>query len=322
MSFRDDVLNYPRQSGLSLSEVKDRHDHLANLPPELFEMAEAQAGKGASFADKLKAFVTALQTLVLEIQKAEAATPKPSAAAAQKGKVSPTVNKGAMASEAAPAFMRPDQEFAAAADALALSEGIDYGTAMLRTAENDPELAKRYHEANFGVPDATPLSERPDVQLAEAADALMLAEDFSGDYGEAMTRALADDSDLADAYACRFDSGSHLEPAALPIPRGHRLIERRADEELLERSKARAEKDGVTYAEAMSLVLAEDPALQTRYQDYTSGHSAIDELTFRVETIQAAARGREHITEPKAVSLALAEDPVLKDAVYCYFERA
>ena len=91
--------------------------------------------------------------------------------------------------------------------------------------------------------------------------------------------------------------------------------------ELAELSKARAEKDGVIYAEAMSLVLAEDPALQTRYQDYTSGHSAIDELGYRVETIQAAARGRDHITELKAVSLALSEDPVLIDAVFCYFER-
>lgn len=329
MSFRDDVLNYPR-AGLSLAEGKTRRDRLANLPPELFELAELQAGKGASFVDKLEAFVTALQTLVVEVQKAEAATPDPKPAAkstqvppsksvASKGTASAANREGAMASEAAPAFMRPDQELAAAADALALSEGLDYATAMLRAGENDPELARRYREDNFGRPDATPLSERPDVQLAERAKTR--AERDGIDFGAAMRLELSEDTALADAYARRFDSGSHLEPAALPIPRGHRLIERRADVELAERSKARAEKDGGSYAAAMSLVLAEDPALQTRYQDYTSGHSAIDELAYRVETIQAAARGRDHITEPKAVSLALSEDPVLKDAVFCYFER-
>jgi hypothetical protein len=101
---------------------------------------------------------------------------------------------GAKASEGG----RPDVALAAAADALVLSEGIDYRTALLRAAENDPELAKRYREDNFGAPDATPRAERPDVQLAERAK--KLAEERSIPYGEAMTVVLAEDPDLAKRY--------------------------------------------------------------------------------------------------------------------------
>src|SRR5450756_1719396 len=86
MSFRDQVLNHPR-SGLSLSEAKTRRDHLANLPPELFEMAEQAAGTGASWSAKLKALVVGMQSLLDSLQKAEAAAPtsaaKPSPASTQ-----------------------------------------------------------------------------------------------------------------------------------------------------------------------------------------------------------------------------------------------
>ncbi len=197
MSFRDQVLNDPRLgSGLSLTEAKTRHDRLANLPPELFELAELQAGKGASFAAKLEALVAGMQSLFLEVQKAEAAAPapKPSAASAQKGKVDPAVNEGAKASET----LRPDVALAALADALALAEGIPYGEALRLACERDPELAKRYHEANFGAPATTSPSDRPDIQLAAAAKTL--AEERSIPYGEALTVALAEDPALAKRY--------------------------------------------------------------------------------------------------------------------------
>jgi hypothetical protein len=268
MTFRDQVLAYPR-AGLSLSEAKTKRDHLANLPPELFEMAEQNAGQGASFSAKLRQLVIAMQSLLSAAQKAEAAAPtsaaKPSPASTQiahKGGIkSDPLKSGAKASESVP----PDVALANAADALVLSEGIGYAEAMLKAAENDPALADRY-------------------------------------------------------AARHVDGAAPAKLPPLPIPRGYRLITKPADVELAERSKARAEKDGVTYGEAMSLVLAEDEALASRYFD-VGGSSALDELAYRVETIQAAARGRERVTEPKAVSLALAEDPVLREAVFCYFER-
>jgi hypothetical protein len=263
-TFRDQVLNYPRE-GLTLAEGKTRRDHLANLPPELFEMAEQAAGARATFTDKLRAFVVGLRDLLIEAQAAEAAQPaakpapaaKPSAATAKGPGLSP--NRGAQASES----MRPDVELANAADAIALAEGIDYGTAMLRAAENDPELAKRYHEDNFGA-------ERSDLPV-------------------------------------------------IPVPFGHRLIDRRADVELAERSQARAEKDGVTYAEAMSLVLDDDEQLASRYLDFTMGRTALNELAERAEQIVGAAGARDRMTTSKAVALALTEDPTLKTAVFAYY---
>jgi hypothetical protein len=262
-SFRDQVLNYPRD-GLSLAEVSKRRDHLANLPPELFEMAEQAAGPGASFTDRLRALVVAMRQLLIDAQAAEATKP---AAAAKPATGSPATpkgvdrNAGAQASEG----VSPDVEFANAADAIALSEGVAYGEAMLLAAERDPELARRYHEDNFGA-------ERSDLPV-------------------------------------------------IPAPFGHRLIDRRADEELAEKAEARRLADDIELGEAMLLVLAEDEALATRYMDYTSGNSALDELAYRVSTIQAAATPREHMTPAKAVGMALSEDPALKVAVACYYER-
>lgn len=196
MTFRDQVLNLPR-AGLSLAEGKIRHGRLAGLPPELFELAELQAGKGASFVDKLKAFVTALQTLVVEVQKAEAAAPAAkSTQVPAKGTTSAAIQEGAKASEA----LRPDQALAAAADALMLSENFtgDYGAALGKVLADDLALARRYREDNFGRPDTTPRAARADVMLAERAK--KLAEERSIPYGEAMSRALAEDPALAERY--------------------------------------------------------------------------------------------------------------------------
>jgi hypothetical protein len=96
--------------------------------------------------------------------------------------------------------VRPDVALAAAADALMLSEDFtgDYGAAMSKALADDPALAKRYREDTFGAPDATPRAERPDVQLAEAADRIALSEGIP--YGAAMSRALAEDPALAKRY--------------------------------------------------------------------------------------------------------------------------
>lgn len=271
MSFRDDVLTYyRRRPGLSLAEGKTRYDRMAGLPSELFEMAEQAAGKGASWSDKLRLLVVGMQSLLDSLQKAEAAAPtsaaKPSPASTQivhkGGSKSDPLKSGAMASESVP----PDVAFAAAADAIALSEGVEYGEAMILAAERDPALADRYAARHV---DGAPPAELPSV----------------------------------------------------PVPRGYRLVTKHADVELDERAKKLAEERQVSYGDAMSLALAEDPALSSRYFDYCSGSTAVHELARRAETIKEAARGREHMTFAKAVSMALAEDPQLKTAVHAYYER-
>lgn len=272
-SFRDTVLNFPR-SGLSLAEASKRHDHLANLPPELFEMAEQTAGAQATFADKLRAFVVGLRDLLIEAQAAEAAQPatKPAPAAKAKPTTQVPVHKSAWAKagggrgKGAQASETSGEEFAAAADAIALSEGIDYGTAMLKAAENDPAMAERYANRH--------------VLGAERTD---------------------------------------LPP--IPVPFGHRLIDCPADEELAERSATIASERGIDLGEAMSVAVAEDEALASRYLDFTAGRTALDELAERAEQIVAAANSRDHMSMSKAVALALSEDPTLKTAVSAYYER-
>lgn len=95
---------------------------------------------------------------------------------------------------------------------------------------------------------------RPDVALAAAADALMLSEDFTGDYGAAMNKALADDPDLAKRY--------HEQRFGAPdtTPRSER-----PDVQLAEASKKIAEERSIPYGAAMAVALAEDPALAKRY---------------------------------------------------------
>jgi len=101
---------------------------------------------------------------------------------------------------AASTSLRPDVELAAAADALMLSEDFtgDYGAAMNKALADDPALAKRYREDNFGAPHATPRAERPDVQLAERAK--KLAEEHCIPYAEATRLVLAEDPALAKRY--------------------------------------------------------------------------------------------------------------------------
>ena len=63
------------------------------------------------------------------------------------------------------------------------------------------------------------------------------------------------------------------------------LVQRRADVELAERAEVRAAADRVPYGEAMTLVLAEDEALASRYYDYCSGSTAVHELAARAGQI-------------------------------------
>jgi len=44
-----------------------------------------------------------------------------------------------------------------------------------------------------------------------------------------------------------------------------------SDRELLRRTKARQERDGLSYVEAQRLVLAEDPVLRSAYTTYFRG---------------------------------------------------
>jgi len=158
------------------------------------------------------------------------------------------------------------------------------------------------------------------VVLAAAADSLALSEGIS--YVDAMDRALAEDPGLADRYAKRYVLGAERpEPPPIAPPRGYRVITRPADVEVAEKAEARRLADGCSLGEAMNLVLAEDEALTSRYFDYSSGHTALEELAERVEMISAAACGRERVTPTKAVSLALSEDPALKTAVFAHYER-
>jgi len=123
-------------------------------------------------------------------------------------------------------------------------ENLSLGAARQLAAQRHPKVAARY------------LTEaRPDVGLAAAADALMLSEDFAGDYGAAVNKALADHP----ALAKRYREDNFGAPDATPRAE-------RPDVELAERAKKLAEERSIPYGKATRLVLAEDPALAKRYQ--------------------------------------------------------
>jgi hypothetical protein len=282
-----------------------------------------------------------LAAVLAEAETAQAAAPKPVAkstgtgpasksAAAKGGSAGRAVSSGAMASEDDPGdavaeLLRLAEDITRRSPTISLESAARvalYGNADLRrriretpTSDRMPRGAKA--AAHYLEPPAVLPA---DVQLAAAADALVLSEGIP--YGVAMDKALADDSDLADRYASRHvDGAPEAELPSVPVPRGYRLITKPADVELAERAEARATADRCELGDAMTLVLNEDPALASRYFDASSGWSALHEVAQRAEQVQDAARGREHIPQHKAVSMVLAEDPVLKDAYYCHLER-
>jgi len=103
---------------------------------------------------------------------------------------------------------------------------------------------------------------------------------------------------------------------AFPAPKGKHHITLRPDVELSEAAKTLARERDVPYGDALCVVLAEDPALASRYEDWRYGHTALMELAERVEMIRGADLRK---TTDKARAMALAEDAVLKAGVDAWF---
>jgi hypothetical protein len=140
------------------------------------------------------------------------------------------------------------------------------------------------------------------------------------DYGKAMGLELSENPALAKRYHERCLGGAAPESSVkVKPPRGMRLVSERPDVQLAERMKARQKRDGVDSAKAMGLELAEDPALASRYADYQAGRTALQEATYRAETIRAAHHNRFSLE--KAFNAALAEDPKLRAGVDAYYVR-
>jgi hypothetical protein len=128
---------------------------------------------------------------------------------------------------------------------------------MLRTAMPRREQAATAGSARPAGSQSEPepmtfAESRPDVQLAKLANEIRLSEDV--DYGQALSLAKQRDPALAKRYVDDNLGG--------PAPK---LSTDRPDVELAERARARAETDGIDYGKAMSLELAENPALAARY---------------------------------------------------------
>ena len=308
--FKGQVLAYIKgpNDRATLAESRERYQRFDELPDELFETAEQMSPPGASFAEKLDK----AQTILVEAVKLAEAAPGEGPAARIAAAVAPAAadTKGT-----APSFAesRPDVMLAKLAHEIRLSEGVDYGQALNMARQRDPELAQRYRDAVYGGPAATSTGERPDVELAERTKARMEKDGLG--YAEAMRLELAEDPALAERY---HDDGAR-EPARVKPPMGMCLVTERPDVQLAERVKARQERDGVDWSEAARLELADDPALASRYADFQSGRTALDEASYRAETIRAAHHGR--IGHGKAFNAALAEDPKLRAGVEAYFEK-
>lgn len=310
---KEQLSDYLRKpSDLSLSEAKAREQHFEALPDELFEMAEEMSPPGASFVDKLE---NAHKIMVEAVKLAEA-WPGDGPAARIASAVKPSAP-----ADGEPSLSyrdsRPDVQLAELANEIRLSESVGYGKAMRLACERDPGLAARYKADCFG-PATTSSTDRPDVELADRAKAR--AEKDGVDYGKAMGLELSENPALAKRYHERCLGGAAPESSVkVKPPRGMRLVSERPDVQLAERMKARQKRDGVDSAKAMGLELAEDPALASRYADYQAGRTALQEATYRAETIRAAHHGRFSLE--KAFNAALAEDPKLRAGVDAYYVR-
>lgn len=243
-SLKAEVLGYiERPSDLSLSEIKARRQRFADLPDELFEMAEQMSPPGATLVDKLE---NARKVLVESVKLAEA-WPGDGPAARIAAAVKPaesTDSKPLSSTES-----RPDIMLAKLANEIRASEDVGYGEALSRAKQRDPELAKRYAEDSFGVRSPAASSDRPDVELAERAKAR--AEKDGVDYGSAMTLELTEDPALASRYADQNAGRTALDEAAY---RGETI--RAASHGRLSREKA------------FNAALAEDPKLRAGVGSY------------------------------------------------------
>ena len=207
----------------------------------------------------------------------------------------------------------PEAERKALAAALAAA-GKAMPTPKPGTAEQGQGREARRPRRRQVMSEAAPQTyrdARPDVQLAERAAAIQLAEGV--DDGKAMDLALARDPLLAFRYADRDGARRRSRGATVKPPRGTKLCEARPDVELAERAQARAQADGSTYAVAEGAVLAENPKLGSRLRDYRRDENALDELAYRAETILT---GNPRMTPAKATDACLAEDPAFRSRVY------
>jgi hypothetical protein len=224
MSLKADLLAYlDSRPAITLAERKSHQETYANLPDELYEMAEAMSSKGSE--SPLLERVGNLVTVTTEVMKlVEAGSPgvddfalrfsQPLACVgALHGWSGSKHGKGGAEAEPEPpmtfAESRPDVMLAKVAEEIRLSEGVDYGAAMGLALERDPLLRFRLNDADHArsrsraVPVKPPkgfrLSETPaDVELAERAESLAASEGIG--VPAAMKRILHDDPKLKSRY--------------------------------------------------------------------------------------------------------------------------
>jgi hypothetical protein len=269
-SLRHDLLEYIDGKGLHLGEWRARHDHLVQLPDELFTMADAMSSKGSD--SPLAERLGNLKTVTVEVLKL----------AEGRGAVDDFARRFAMPlalvedmhaesgeAEAPPAptpdpltfaEARPDVMLAKLADEIQAEEGCTYGEALQLAEERDPVLAFRYRDAPYlrklskpvriEPPRGLRLCEtRPDVELAERAKSRATADGSS--YAAAEALVLAENPKLASRYHDRRTGENALDELTYRVAT------------IREQSQGR-----VSERKATDAALAEDPVLREAVMAY------------------------------------------------------
>ena len=154
----------------------------------------------AKYPDAGAAVRKALAAALAAAEKVQPGTPvgvsslKPTGAVASEGSDYAAADAALAAVE-----MPADVLLAEMAELMVQNEGVNLDEALPLAAKRFPQVAKRYADRDvFGAPDAAPSTDRPDIELDEAAK--KIAEERSIPYGKAMTVALAEDPALAERY--------------------------------------------------------------------------------------------------------------------------
>jgi hypothetical protein len=220
MSLKADLLAYfDSQPAVTLAEGKSRQETYANLPDELYEMAEAMSSEGSksSLLERLENLIVVTREAMKLVEGSSTtdafakrfAMPLACVGALHEWD-GDSRGKGAPEPEAMTfAEARPDAMLAKVAGEIRLAEEVDYGRAMDLALERDPLLALRYETdgntrrlskgAKVEPPRGMHLCEtRPDVEIAERAQAIAKAEGTS--YAEAERRLLAENPKLKSRY--------------------------------------------------------------------------------------------------------------------------
>jgi hypothetical protein len=272
MTLKEEVLAYTRRTapsnGLKLTENVSRLKRFAELPDEVYQLAEQQAGAGATFADKLRQVVAILEELVKVATTADSGATKPTKPVQQTdhGKDTGSAPTGAKASEGASA----DVLLAKAAGAIKLAEGVDFGQALGLARQRDPALAERYNEANFGAPDPTPHPTNfyadqvlkhytgvPADVLKTLANALAAADKAQAEIPVQMSESAAD-------HLVRMTLAEASEDAAADAALA--LSEVRSDVLMAAVSKHIAASEGIGFGEAMKRAATRFPQVHARYK--------------------------------------------------------